>query len=73
MFKNINWRKWKILLLISIAVPMGTILMGALDSQMYEVDIFNDIYYMYLSQINLVLWACLYFIVDMWSKQKVTE
>ena len=67
---KLNWKKWKMILIVGIAVPFGVILMSVIDSMSYEIDIFHDVYYMYLCQINLVAWACLYFIIDMWSKQK---
>ena len=70
---NINWKKWKTLIIIGVAIPFGTIAMSQVDKIMYDVDVFNDIYYMYLSQISLTLFTCLYFLVDIWSKQKKEE
>ena len=71
---NWNWKRITRFVAIGIFVPFATIGMWFIDKMTYDVNILTDIHYLYLVQINILLWIILYYILGLvFKKEKSNE
>lgn len=68
--KRVNWKRMRDMVIIAVVVPFATIGMWFIDKMTYDVNILNDIYYLYLAQINILLWIILFYILGLVYKKE---
>lgn len=68
--KRVNWKRMRDLTVIAIVVPFATIGMWFVDKMTYDINILTDVHYIYLAQINILIWILLFYILGLVYKKE---
>ena len=65
-----SWKKLATYIGIAIVVPFLSLISFIIDGTYFNIDVLNDVHYIYLVQISWLMWIMLYFLIDLYYRKE---